>query len=137
MRAMNPPPNKASTLFAYGSGLLLLGFAAILFNPEVGQIGLYWKGKSGLIAAGTGGVLALVFGCFAKQGKTWAHWAGVILAFLFLCIAFNNGFRTAYALSKGTVESYHWFKATLFGLIAFLSLAALLPLAVYMRRERF
>jgi hypothetical protein len=128
--------NQGTTLTRYGIALIVLGIAAILYNAEAGQIGLYWKGKTGLFVAGGGGIAALVLAHFARKGAQWAHVAGAILAFLFLCVAFKNGFDSARKVASDSASRHLWYKASLFWLIAIFSMTALIPLLMHLRREK-
>jgi uncharacterized membrane protein len=130
------PPNKANTLRLYALGLLLVGLASVLYNAEADQIGWYAKGKTGLIAGGIGAVLALVCSVFAAKDKLWAHYAGAILAFMFLIVGFKNGFVISRSISMGVEPAFLWYKAAVFGAVAIVSLISLMPILIYLRRER-
>jgi hypothetical protein len=130
------PTNKANTLRLYSLGLLLVGLASVLYNAEADKIEWYAKGKTGLIVDGIGAVLALVCSVFAAKDKLWAHYAGAILAFMFLIVGFKNGFVISRSISMGVDPAFHWYKASLFGATAVVSLLALMPILIYLRRER-
>ncbi len=128
--------NKGNLIIRYGIVMLLIGLAAILYNPEAKELALYWKGKTGLFIAGGGGIMAIVFGLLAKSGKYWAHLAAAILTFLFLSVAFQKGFGTARGIAAQQLEAFHWYKAALFWLIFVSSLLTLIPLLIFLRREK-
>lgn len=135
MRSMNPI-HKASTLRLYALGLLLVGLASVFYNAKEGTVQWHGEGKTGLIANGIGAVLAVIFSLYAAKGKVWAHWAGAILCFMLLIVGFNKGFLTVREMSAETAKQYLWFKATILLATGFLSLIALMPLLIYLRRER-
>jgi hypothetical protein len=128
--------NKSGTLRLYALALLVIGLASAFFNAETSAFGYNSKGVSGLIADGSAAVIALVLSFFAAKNLSWAHWSGAILAFMFLIMGFKNGFLISRAINAGTEPAFHWYKAALFGATAFVSLAALMPLLIYIRRDR-
>lgn len=131
------PTHKASTLRLYALGLLLVGLCSVFYNSKAGVVEWYREGMSGLIANGIGALLAVIFSVFAARQKAWAHWAGVILCFLFLIVGFKDGFLTARRVSVGSPADAHlWFKAALLGATAFLSLITMIPLMLYVRHRQ-
>lgn len=128
--------NKANIIIGYGITLIAIGLAAVIYNPEARELALYWKGKTGLFIAGGGGVLAIVLGLMARSGKNLPHIIAAVLAFLFVCVAFQKGFGTARQVASNQIEAFHWYKATLFWFIFFASLLALLPVLIFLRREK-
>jgi hypothetical protein len=131
------PPNKANTLRLYSLGLLLVGLASVLFNSQTNIVEWYPTGKSGLIANGICALFALGLSFPAAKDKLWAHYAGAALAFLLLIYGFSQAFTIGRSLQNATPATAHlWYKATLFGATALVSLLALMPILIYVRRER-
>lgn len=127
--------NKSRTLIIYGVALLVIGLASVFYNAESSEFGINSAGKTGLIVLGIGAVIARILAIFAAKNLLWAHWAGAFLAFMFLIMGFKNGFMISRAISSGMEPEWHWYKAALFGATAFVSLAALMPILIFLRRR--
>ncbi len=129
------PPNESATLRKYALGLLLIGLACVAYNAESGAWEFYLTGKSGLIVNGMGALIALLLSVYAARGARWAHYAGATLAFMFLIVGFKNAFLISRGLASGTEPAFHWYKASLFAATAFVSLVALMSVALHLRRQ--
>ncbi len=117
---------KARILRVFGTVVLLLGLASVLYAPGAG-VGVNWHGKSGLIVGAVAGVLAFVFAGAAGRGRSWSLPAGIVLAFLLLVSA---GGRAAMAWRKiASGASDKTYAATLITLMAAAALIALVQLA--------
>lgn len=127
------PHHKAPTLRVYAVLLLVIGLVSVFYNAETGVIGFSSKAITALMANGIAAILAIVISVYAAQHKGWAHGAGAILCFLMLIVSFKQGFMTARTLEQ---HPHLWFKALVLGATAFVSLAALMPLLIYIRREQ-
>lgn len=123
----------SSTLFSYAVLLLLAGLFSVLYSHNH-VFGWNPNGKSGLIACGSGAVLAAVFGGFAKKGAGWALWAGLILSFLFICQCGFSSFKTVRSLEN---DPTLWFKlvVNLIALVASLRAFIVLGLIARQRTE--
>ena len=118
---MNP---SSKTLRIYAVLLLIIGAASVLFDPTVGAVTLYAEGKTGLIVCGIAAALAVAFSRLIAGGTSWARWAGLALSFLLLAQSGPKAFSLAKGVSAGTKEGHFWYQATLFALIAVVSLWA-------------
>lgn len=124
-------PRISSTLFSYAVLLLLAGLFSVLYNHNH-VFGWNEAGKSGLIACGSGAVLAAVFGGFAKKGAGWALWAGLVLAFLFICQCGFSSFKLARSLDENHND---WFKLTINLIALVASLRAFIVLGLIARHR--
>jgi len=118
---MNP---SSRTLRIYALLLLAIGAASVLFDPTVGAVTLYPEGKTGLIVCGIASALAVAFSRLIAGGTSWARWAGLALSFLLLAQSGPKAFSLAKAVSAGIEKGHIWYKATLFAIIAVVSLWA-------------
>lgn len=118
---MNP---SVKTLRIYAVLLLAIGAASVLFDPTVGAVTLYLKGKTGLIVCGIAAALAVAVSRLIAGGTSWARWAGLALSFILLSYCGPKAFSLAKGVSAGTKEGHFWYQATLFALIAVVSLWA-------------
>ncbi len=131
------PPNKYVTLRLYALGLLLVGLACVLFNPKTHTFEWYPEAKTGLIANGIMAVIALALSFPAAKEKLWAHYAAAAFAFLLLIYGFSQAFTIFRGLASATPDKAHlWYKGCIFGGTAVVSLMALMPIMLYLRRER-
>lgn len=122
----------SSILFSYAFLLLVAGLFSTFYNPQR-VLGWNPHGISGLIACGTGAVLALVFGLFDKKGAGWALWAGLILSFLFLCQTGSSSFKSARGMET---DPTLWFKLSVNLLACFASLRAFIFLGLIARHRK-
>jgi hypothetical protein len=118
---MNP---SSRTLRIYALLLLAIGAASVLFDPIVRAVTLYAEGKTGLIVCGIAAALAVAFSRLIAGGTSWARWAGLALSFILLSYCGPKAFSLAKAVSAGIEKGHIWYKATLFALIAVVSLWA-------------
>jgi hypothetical protein len=128
-------PRQTKTLFIYAAALLVIGLASIAYDPIAGAVTLYLKGKTGLIVCGIAALLAVVAGLLVARGVSWARWAGIALPFLLLAQSAPKAFRIGREISAGLKDGHFWYQATLFGVIAAVSLIALVTQFVTMRRQ--
>jgi hypothetical protein len=124
---------QSKILLAYAFLLLIPGLASVLYDPIQGAVALYLKGKTGLIVCGVAAVLAVAMARMVTAGVPWARWAGLILSFLLLAQSGPKAFSIAKAVSAGTKEGHFWYQATLFAVIAAISLWATVGQFVSMR----
>jgi hypothetical protein len=118
---MNP---SSKTLRIYAVLLLAIGAASVLFDPIVRAVTLYTEGKTGLIVCGIAAALAVTFSRLIAAGTPWARWAGLALSFILLSYCGPKAFSLAKAVSAGIEKGHIWYKATLFAIIAVVSLWA-------------
>ena len=117
---------KARILRVFGTVVVLLGLASVLYAPGVG-FGYNAHGISGLIVGAVSGLLAFAFAGAAGKGRPWAPTAGVVLAFLLLVAAGGRAAMAWRKIAAGTSDKTY--AATLITLMAVAALVALVQLA--------
>lgn len=123
----------ATILFSFASMLLVLGLFSVFYSPDH-QFGWNEKGKSGLIVCGIGAVLSLIFGFLSDKGASWALYAGLVVAFLFIAVGGKNFFADGRAWSGG--DASKWFRTVIFGGAFFAALRTFVALSLIARRGK-
>jgi hypothetical protein len=128
------PQTKAKLIYTYAAFLFALAVVALLFDPISRQITLYKGAGPYVLDCFLAGSLCIVFGYHASRGKNWAHWAALALAFVMFANNGHQAFKVLRALATDDSQAYRWWECVLLWLRTIVSLYALLPLMIHMRR---
>jgi len=123
----------STILFSFAAMLLVLGLASAFYSPDH-VIGWYPKGRSGLMICGISAALAVLFGWLHDQGKTWAIYAGLALAFMIIAMPGSRFFIAGRAYSGG--DSSKWLSMVILGLTALVALRTFVSLSLLVRRGK-
>ena len=122
----------AAVLFTYAALMLLPGLFSVFYNSEH-LVGWTPHGKTGLIACGTGAVLAAIFGFCSQRGRSWALWAGLALSFLFVAQCGSSSFKAVRAMSDSDPKA--WFKLAVNSAAFLVSLRTFVTLGLIARQQ--
>jgi hypothetical protein len=164
-----PPTHKASILWIFAAGFLVLAILAAVVNPVTGSFGLHgdlpelhWVKTVTItqgVQPGSGNVvhhvpygpslysfwgdtlfcalLASFLAWKAPRTTAWPHWVGLILIFALMCNNIQLGLKelSMVATDKAGDYQYLWFLCVLHWLVGVWSLACMMPLLLFLRRE--
>jgi len=113
-------------LTGYGIFLILMGLALIAYNPQTGNLELYWTAHTGFYVAAGFGVAALLCAALARSGHRAALWAGLVISFLAMIGFFMSANKFRRASTMG--EPHKAYAAVVIGLMAAASLGSVVTL---------